>query len=224
MSEMKQKPTPTIEDYLGVIYTLNRDGENVIGARLSELLDVSPPTVTVTLKRMIRDKWISIDKSKHIHLTPFGLEAAQSVIRRHMLTEWLLSRVLDIPWSELHAEADKLEHSISKDVENRLAATLEDPSACPHGNPMPGQESISSSWKNLNSFTKGDACIIKRIHERLEDNPETMKFLEDNLVLPENCISVLEVLPFNKTIQIEINEKSVTIGFEIAEKIFAKEI
>ena len=207
-----------------MIYTLNRDGENVIGVRLSELLDVSPPTVTVTLKRMLRDNWISTDKSKHIHLTPSGLKAAQSVIRRHMLTEWLLSRVLDIPWSELHAEADKLEHSISKDVENRLAATLEDPSACPHGNPMPGQESISIGWKDLNSFTKGDVCIIKRIHERLEDNPETMKFLEDNLVLPGNCISVQEVLPFDKTIQININEKSVTIGFEIAEKIFAKEI
>ena len=89
---------------------------------------------------------------------------------------------------------------------------------------MPGQESISIGWKDLNSFTKGDVCIIKRIHERLEDNPETMKFLEDNLVLPGNCISVQEVLPFDKTIQININEKSVTIGFEIAEKIFAKEI
>jgi DtxR family Mn-dependent transcriptional regulator len=216
---MKQKPTPTIEDYLGVIYTLDRDGEKVIGARLAELLYVSPPTVTVTLKRMLRDNWISIDKSKHIHLTSSGNEAARSVIRRHMLTEWLLSRVLDIPWSELHAEADKLEHSISRDVEDRLAATLEDPSACPHGNPMPGQESISSDWQTLTSFTKGDTCIIKRIHEWLEDDPETMRFLEKNLVLPGNIAKIQEVLPFNKTIQIKIKEKRVTIGFDIAKKI-----
>lgn len=219
---MKNKPTPTIEDYLGVIYTLARDGEKVIGARLAELLDVSPPTVTVTLKRMLRDNWITIDKSKHIHLTPSGGKAAQSVVRRHMLTEWLLSRVLDIPWSELHAEADKIEHSISKDVENRLVATFEDPSACPHGNPMPGQESISSSWKNLNSFTKGDTCIIKRIHERLEDNPEMMKFFEENLMLPGSKIDVLEVLPFNKTVRVEIENNPVTIGFDIAEKIYVE--
>ncbi len=221
---MIQKPTPTIEDYLGVIYTLDRDGEKVIGARLAEILAVSPPTVTVTLKRMHRDAWISIDKSKHIHLTLSGSEAARSVIRRHMLTEWLLSRVLNIPWSELHAEADKLEHSISKDVEERLVATLEDPSACPHGNPMPGLESISSDWQALTTFTKGDTCIIKRIHEWLEDDPETMKFLEENLIIPGNIADIQEVLPFNKTIQIIIKEKQVTLGFDIADKIFAEEI
>jgi len=221
---MKQKPTPTIEDYLGVIYTLDRDGEKVIGARLAKLLDVSPPTVTVTLKRMIRDNWISIDKSKHIHLTSSGNKAAQSVIRRHMLTEWLLSRVLDIPWSELHAEADKLEHSISKYVEDRLAATFEDPSVCPHGNPMPGHESISNDWQTLTSFTKGDTCIIKRIHEWVEDDPEAMNYLEENLVLPGNIASIQEVLPFNKTIQIKIIEKSVTIGFDVADRIFAEGI
>jgi len=203
---MIQKPTPTIEDYLGVIYTLDRDGEKVIGARLAELLEVSPPTVTVTLNRMR------------------GSEAAQSVIRRHMLTEWLLSRVLDIPWSELHSEADKLEHSISKDVEDRLAATFEDPSACPHGNPMPGQESISNNWQTLTSFTKGDTCVIKRIHEWLEDEPETMRFLEKSLVLPGNIADIQEVLSFNKTIRIKIKEKPVTIGFDIADMIFAEEI
>lgn len=188
------------------------------------MLDVSPPTVTVTLKRMLRDNWISIDERKQIYLTPAGSEAAQSVIRRHMLTEWMLSRVLDIPWSELHAEADKLEHSISKDVEERLAATFDDPSACPHGNPMPGQESISSDWQVLTSFTKGDACTIKRIHEWLEDDPETMRFLEENLVLPGNKADIQEVLSFNKTIQIRIEEKIVKIGFDIADKIFAEEI
>jgi len=216
------KPTPTIEDYLGVIYTLDRDGEKVIGARLSELLDVTPPTVTVTLKRMLRDNWITIDTSKHIHLTSSGRNAAQSVIRRHMLTEWLLSRVLDIPWSELHAEADKIEHSISKDVEDRLAATFEDPSACPHGNPMPGQEFISSEWKNLSSFGKGETCIIKRIHERLENNPEMMRFLEENHVLPGNIINILEVLPLNETVQIKVKDKQVLISFDIANKVYAK--
>jgi len=221
---MKQKPTPTIEDYLGVIYTLDRDGEKVIGARLAELLDVSPPTVTVTLKRMLRDNWISIDKRKHIQLTPAGSEAAQSVIRRHMLTEWLLSRVLNIPWAELHAEADKLEHSISRDVEDRLTATLEDPTACPHGNPMPGQESNSSDWRALTNFTQGDTCIIKRIHEWLEDDPETMRFLEKNLVLPGNIADIQEILLFNKTIQIKIKEKLVTLGFDVADKIYAEGI
>lgn len=221
---MKQKPTPTIEDYLGVIYTLNRDEEKVIGARLAELLDVSPPTVTVTLKRMHRDNWINIDDKKQIYLTPTGSKAAISVIRRHMLTEWLLSRVLDIPWSELHAEADKLEHSISKDVEDRLFSTFEDPSACPHGNPMPGQESISSDWKVLTSFNFGDTCMIKRIHEWLEDDPIVMKFLEENSILPGKTAQIMEISRLNKSIQIIVEEKLTVINFDVAEKIFASEI
>jgi len=221
---MKHKPTPTIEDYLGVIYTLDRDGEKVIGARLAELLAVSAPTVTITLKRMLRDNWISIDKSKHIHLTKSGSIAAQSVIRRHMLTEWLLSKVLDIPWSELHAEADILEHSISKDVENRLSATFEEPSVCPHGNPMPGQESISSEWRSLTAFNPGDGCIIKRIHEWLEDDPKSMKFLEENLILPNRIAYIQAIFPEKKTILIKVDNKIVTINFDVAEKIYAESI
>jgi len=111
-------PTATIEDYLGIIYTLQRDGEKVIGARLAEILEVSPPTVTATLKRMVRDGWVRMDGKKNISLTETGREAARSVIRRHMLTEWLLSRVLQIPMSELHDEAHKIEHTISPQLKN----------------------------------------------------------------------------------------------------------
>ena len=218
---MDPKPTPTIEDYLGVIYTLERDREKVIGARLAEILDVSPPTVTVTLKRMLRDSWITINEKKQIHLTSTGKAAAISVIRRHMLTEWLLSRVLDIPWSELHAEADKLEHSISKDVEDRLISTLEDPLSCPHGNPMPGQESISTDWQILTSFDIGDTCVIKRIHEWLESDPEMMIFLEDNHVIPGNTAKIIGYSQSKKTIEISVENKSSSIGIDIADKIFA---
>lgn len=73
----EKTPTPTIEDYLGIIYTLERDGEIVFGARLSKLLEVSAPTVTVTLHRMVRDGWIKVDKAKKIQLTPAGVTAAK---------------------------------------------------------------------------------------------------------------------------------------------------
>ena len=103
-----ERPTPTIEDYLGVIYTLERDGESVIGARLADWLEVSPPTVTATVKRMVRDGWVTMDRSKEIHLTADGREAAQSLLRRHMLAELLLARILDVPWSQVHQEAEQM--------------------------------------------------------------------------------------------------------------------
>ena len=162
-------PTPTIEDYLGIIYTLSQDGEEIFGARLAEILEVTPPTVTVTLKRMVRDGWINLNSKKKISLTKKGIEASKTVIRRHMLTEWMLARILKIPWSQIHEEADKIEHTISEEVEQQLLKTLDDPSSCPHGNPMPDMESISDSWKPIVEFNKNDHLIIRRIHELLEE-------------------------------------------------------
>jgi len=217
-------PTPTIEDYLGIIYTLNRDGEEVYGARLAELLNVSAPTVTVTLQRMVRDGWINLDSEKKIHLAPAGTIAASSIIRRHMLTEWMLSKILNLPWSELHGEADKIEHAISRDVEKSLQATLSDPTHCPHGNPMPGSESFSDPWCPLSEYVQNDRVIIRRIHEFLESDQELMKYLEKNNVLPGSIAIIIEVLPFNKTIKLAIGTNSVTLGLDVARNIFVEPI
>lgn len=225
MAEQKFKfPTPTIEDYLGIIYTLHRDGEEVYGARLADLLSVSAPTVTVTLQRMVRDGWINLDSEKKIHLTPAGITAASSIIRRHMLTEWMLSKILNLPWSELHGEADKIEHTISGDVEKSLQVTLSDPTHCPHGNPMPGSESYSDSWCPLSEFQQADMVIIRRIHEFLENDHELMKYLELNNVLPGSIAIVVEVLPFNKTIKLIISGHSVILGLDVANNIFVEPV
>jgi DtxR family Mn-dependent transcriptional regulator len=72
----ESRPTPTIEDYLAIMFVMERDGEAIVAARLAESLDVSAPTVTVTLKRMERDGWIEIEGRKNIHLTDAGCEAA----------------------------------------------------------------------------------------------------------------------------------------------------
>lgn len=215
-------PTPTIEDYLGIIYTLQRDGEEVYGARLAELLNVSPPTVTVTLQRMVRDQWIQLDENKKVHFTDAGKLAARNLIRRHMLTEWMLAKILNLPWSEVHNEADKIEHTISGDVEKSLQATLEDPAFCPHGNPMPGSEIISNNWKPLPSFTQGDELIIRRIHEFLENDQETMRFLEKKGVIPGEIGKIMEVSLYNGTIAISIQDHRVTLGMDVANSIFAE--
>src|SRR3989304_8427035 len=104
------KLTATVENYLSLVYVLERDNEPVVGVHLAELLGVTPPTVTNTLKRMSRDGLIVMDK-KGTRLTKTGRESARTVTRRHMLTEWMMARML--PWSKLHREAHNLEHAIS---------------------------------------------------------------------------------------------------------------
>ena len=216
------RPTPTIEDYLGILYVMERDGEPIIAARLAEMLEVSPPTVTMTLKRMARDGWIELDEHKGIHLTPNGHQAASSLIRRHMLIEWMLARLLKVPWAKIHAEAHQIEHTISEDVEARLQSSLEDPQLCPHGNPLPGFEHMVESWLPLTGIAAGETVTIRRIHEIAEDNLQVIRFLDQNSIFPGVQAQVTEVLPFNQTITLSVNQRQVTVGMQVARYLFVE--
>jgi DtxR family transcriptional regulator, Mn-dependent transcriptional regulator len=220
----EERPSPTVEDYLGVIYTLARDGERVIGARLVESLDVSAPTIAATLKRMERDGWIMIAEDKVITLTDKGCSMAMSVIRRHMLTEWMLSRVLKLPLSELHREAHHIEHSLSSEVEERLQTEMDDPRCCPHGNPLPGFEDEVSQWQPLSQVSVAQDVVLKRIHENIEDQYESLAFLEANGLTPGARISVIERLPFNETMRILVGATPVMLGLNLADLLYVESI
>ena len=220
----EERPSPTIEDYLGVIYTLARDGERVIAARLVESLDVSPPTVNATLKRMDRDGWIVVGEDKVILLTRSGKEMAMSVIRRHMLTEWMLARVLKLPLADLHREAHQIEHTLSAEVEERLQSEMEDPQFCPHGNPLPGFEDEVRQWQPLNQVAEGAQVILKRIHENLENQYERLSYLEANGIKPGVAMTVEEVLPFNETMRILVDEHSVILGLTLAKQLYVEQL
>ncbi len=218
------RPSPTVEDTLGVIYTLARDGERVIGARLAESLDVSQPTVAANLKRMQRDGWIKMNADREITLTARGLKMAMSVIRRHMLTEWMLSRVLKLPLSELHREAHQIEHTLSAEVEERLQSEMEDPRVCPHGNPLPGHEAAVSRWVPLSEVQPGGRVVVQRIHENLEDQYESLAFLETHGLMPGAAVEVVAVLPFNETIHILVDQTTLILGLRLAANIFVSPI
>lgn len=219
-----ERPTPTIEDYLGVIYTLERDGDPVIGARLAEWMEVSPPTVTATVKRMIRDGWVTMDHAKEIHLTPAGRDAAQSVLRRHMLAELLLARVLDVPWSQVHQEADAMEHTLSPETVERLAAKLDHPEICPHGNPLPGFENRIAGLVPLTEVQVGQQLVIRRVHESAEEQPDLMAYLERHGLLPGAEVTIAEIMPFNETITMECQGQRTVLGLAPAALIYAEEI
>jgi DtxR family transcriptional regulator, iron-dependent repressor len=220
----ESRPSPTIEDYLAVIFVMERDGEEVIAARLAETLEVAPPTVTVTLKRMERDGWIEVLSPRGIRLTETGCEAARSVIRRHMLTEWMLARMLKVPWSRVHAEADQMEHTISDEIEAQMRANLDDPQVCPHGNPLPGNEQLAAKWLPLTGVLPGEKVIIRRIHETAEDNAALLQFLEANGIVPGAQAEVIEVLSFNQTVSLKLGKKRVTLGFPSARFIFIEKV
>jgi len=219
-SNQPSRLSATIEDYLAFVYILERDGEPVVGARLAELLGVTPPTVTNTLKRMARDGLILMDE-KGTRLTEQGRLAARGVMRRHMLTEWMMANML--PWSLLHSEAHNLEHAISTVAEAALMEELNHPQTCPHGNPLPGNEAMVEGWTPLTQIEAGERVVIRRVHELGEENTELLTYLEEHGVMPGNQAQVVEVLPFNQTITLQIGEQAVTLGYAAARYVFVEQ-
>lgn len=213
------KQSSTIENYLALMYILERDKEPVLGVHLAQLLGVTPPTVTNTLKRMSRDGLIAMDKNG-TRLTRAGKQSARTVLRRHMLTEWMMTRLL--PWSKLHEQAHQLEHAISAEVETALFEEFGHPQTCPHGNPFPGCEDATAAWVSLTEISPQERVIIKRVHELAEYNLELLEFFEEKGLIPGAEVVAQEVLPFNQTISVKIKDEVITLGFASANYIFVK--
>jgi DtxR family transcriptional regulator, iron-dependent repressor len=209
----------TIQDYLSLIYVMERDSEPVVGSRLAELLGVTPPTVTNTLKRMTRDGLITMTRDG-THLTETGWAAARVVMRRHMLMEWMMAKTL--PWSKLHREAHHLEHAISAMAETALMEQLGHPQTCPHGNPLPGCEEAVAAWLPLTQIPAGKMVTIRRIHELAEENAELLAYLEMKHITPGTQAGVIEILPFNQTITVQVEGLPVTLGNAAARYIYVE--
>jgi DtxR family Mn-dependent transcriptional regulator len=220
MSE--QRPSQTVEDYLQLIYTMQRDEGPVIAARLKERMGVTAPTVLSTLRRMERDALVSVDGRHQIGLTAAGIEAAESIIRRHMLAERLLTDILKLDWAEAHDEAHRMEHAISPLVERQLRQLLGDPTTCPHGNRIPGlaKEPPPRTWP-LRDCRQGEAVVVNNISEHAEEDKELMRFLQRSGLTPGARVTVTELLQPNETITVcvEGGGGAVVVGLGAAQVV-----
>ena len=188
----------TVEEYLEMIYNMNMEDEVVIGARLAEKFRVAPPTVTEMLKRLVRDGYVEMDNRRQVTLTETGNQAAEAVLRRHRLTERFLVDMLGMQWHQVHEEACRLEHFISGAVEARVITTLNNPTTCPHGNPIPGSVANARSYLKdkgairLSSVGVGEVVAILCISEVVEDEEGLILYLHEKGLTPGTQLTVLD--------------------------------
>ena len=217
------RPTSTVEDYLQLICTMQREGEEVIAARLKERKGVSAPTAWATLKRMERDGLVILGPHHQIDLSPDGRRQAESIIRRHMLAERLLTDILKLEWADVHDEAHRMEHAISPLIERQILRLLDNPKTCPHGNPIPGQATAAGQRRAspLLQRHQGESLVINNIAEHAEEDVDLMHFLQRNGLVPGARIQVEEVAKANSTITVRIEEddRRVVVGLPTAELI-----
>jgi DtxR family Mn-dependent transcriptional regulator len=217
---MATKPSATIEDYLMEIYDQRWRGRDVIAARLTEKMGVAAPTVWNTVHRMERDGLVAINDSKVITLTGAGQLAAESIKRRHLLTERLLVDILGLDWADAHEEAHLIEHTITPRVEERIMAVLGNPTTCPHGNPFPGLDpALRPRTRLLATAQAGEEWEIDGIEEPAEADHDLMTFYQRNGFLPGARVKVLEVAAYNSTMTVEVGGANVTLGIRAAESL-----
>jgi DtxR family transcriptional regulator, Mn-dependent transcriptional regulator len=214
--------TPAVEDYLRTIYALEEEVQPVIAARVAEEVGVTPSTMVTTLRRLEGEGYLKVLRRKEIHLTTEGKQVAERILRRHFLLERFLTDLLGLDWVKAHQEAHRLEHALSQDVEDRLAKLLGYPTTCPHGNPIPGKESVRAkkgSRTPLHRITAGREVELDYITEGGERDARLLGFLQEHQLVPGAKVQVLDVAPSLGIMTLKVGEDQFSLGLEAAKKI-----
>lgn len=203
---------PAFEEYCETIFELAEDDVHVIQARVADRLNVSRPAVSEMIRKMVGASLVQIGSNGIVGLTDDGTVLARQVVRRHRLAERFLTDILGLSWAEAHHEAGKWEHVISPPVEAALVRVLDEPTTCPHGNPIPGSgyESPTNSAV-LGDLPVGTSFTVQRIPEELEFRPGLLEFLEEASIVPGRIGTITALSP-DGTTTIEIEGSHVGVG------------
>jgi len=209
-----------IEEYLESIYKLQEEQHPVSTSRLAEHLKLQAPSVSEMVKKLV-GKGLVFHSEKGVCLTDEGKSLAKKVIRRHRLSERLLTDVLGFKWDEVHDEACRLEHAISPEMEDRIAKSLGNPKTCPHGHPIPDKDGklTKEKVKPLSELKAREKGIIVNV---FEEDPKMLKYLASLGLIPDVCVKVEEVAPFGGPLIVCVAGSRYALGREVASKIKVK--
>jgi DtxR family Mn-dependent transcriptional regulator len=209
---------PPLEEYLETIHSLEEEGVPVIQARLVERLGHSPQSVSEMVHRLEAEGYVE-RRGRGVGLSDKGRRRAESVVRKHRLAERFLVDIVGLPWAKAHVEAGRWEHVISDEVEERFVAILDNPSTCPHGNPIPGGPPVKEDQQALSAVAVHARVRLARITELVEVDAEALEYLSKTGFVPGAEATVLAKGPDGAT-TLEIDGASVALGPLLANQLF----
>ncbi len=212
--------TQAVQDYLKVIYKLQQQDRPVPTTAIAERLELSSAAISKMLKHLAALRLVEHNRYRGVELTEAGERIALEVIRHHRLLELYLVEALGVPWDRVDAEADLLEHVLSEDVEERIAAALGNPTRDPHGDPIP---SLDLSLENrarlsLADVPTGAHARVLRVPDR---DPRLLRYLGDIGLVPEADVTVVRREPMDGPLHIQVGDSQSTrvIARDIAESV-----
>lgn len=209
---------PPNEQYLEAIFNLEEEGNQVIQARLAERVGHTAPTVSEMVHRLRESGYIDVN-GRSLSLTDTGRQLAVGVIRKHRLAERLLTDVIGLPWHKVHAEADRWEHVISDDVEQRLVEILGNPATCPHGNPIPGSGVPPVPATSLAEAEVGQRVRLVRVTEQVEFDLAALTYLEEQAFTPGREATVVVKAPDGAMV-LQTTEGQLVLGADLTHQLY----
>jgi DtxR family Mn-dependent transcriptional regulator len=222
---MRDSISPANEDYLKTIHDLTRQQEVATTSQIAERLNITPASVTGMLKKLASSvpPLVVYHKHRGANLTEEGEKIALEIIRHHRLLELFLHETLGYSWDEVDEEADRLEHVISEDFVERIAAALGDPVLDPHGDPIPTRDLYLPPHATvpLRDLRPGQEAIVRRVRDT---NPELLRYLGEIDVVPQAHIKIVDYSPIDGNIHLQLEDRGETIvlGPRITKQIFVE--
>ena len=215
----------SVEDYLKAIYQLSSEGTgDVATTDIAGRLDVAPASVTGMIKRMAESGLLEHVPYRGVRLTAEGRRAALAVMRRHRVLETYLITKLAYDWSNVHAEAERLEHAVSDELVERMAFALGDPQYDPHGAPIPTRdgEIEQLAYVPLAGVEVGARVVLRQVGD---EDSERLRYLTSIGLVPMVEMTVLDRQPFGGPITLRLGgreTKDRTIGTELAARLLVE--
>jgi DtxR family Mn-dependent transcriptional regulator len=223
MTKIKSLPPEKIltaahEDYLKAIYMLKASGGEVNNSALANYLDVSPASATNMVKRLAELELVEYTPYQSATLTPAGERIALEVLRHHRLVELYLHQKLNLPWDQVHADAERLEHVISEALEDAMAAALNDPTIDPHGDPIPSKDGRIEKVEGA-PLSIAELNHPYRIVRVLVQEPEKLSYLGGLGFYPNAMVTLLKRAPFSGPLLIDVAGEHHALAHDMAELV-----
>ncbi|HEX6641121.1 MAG TPA: metal-dependent transcriptional regulator [Thermoanaerobaculia bacterium] len=196
-------PSPAVEDYLKAIYHLSREGGAAGTTALAERLGVAAGSVTGMLKRLSDQGFVEHVPYYGARLTAAGETRALATIRRHRILELFLVEVLGYSWDEVHEEAERLEHTASTRLVDRMSEVLGGPEADPHGAPIPSAEGTLQEhrYPSLSELEPGTRAVLRRVSD---EDPEALRHLAGMGLRPGTELELMARAAFDGSLTIRV--------------------
>ena len=217
-------PTSTVEDYVKqILLEAQRQSEPLVPmGRIAAALNVNPSTVTAMVKTLADSGLVTYEPYSGVRLTPAGEKLAAHVLRRHRLLELFLVQIVGLDWSEVHAEAEQLEHAVSERVIDRIDELLGHPAVDPHGDPIPNAAGIvrQPDFPDLLLCPLGQPVRVERVSDQ-ETN--FLRLVERSGLVPGSVLSVVDRDETAETVRLRLeNGGEVSLGWRAAAKILVQ--